>query len=65
MPFRLLILPGKRLGDLMRESMKSRATGLSVRAFNVMAPIGRRVVGKSMGKTLKAGLLKLNRITEP
>jgi len=45
--------------------MKSFAIGLRVRILNVMAPIGRRVVGKSMGNTLNAGLLELNLITEP
>jgi hypothetical protein len=32
--------------------MKSRAAGLSVRVFNVMAPIDRRIAGKSIGGTL-------------
>src|SRR5262249_52502622 len=36
------------------QSMKSWATGLSVRFFSVMMPMGRRVVGKSIGKTLSA-----------
>src|SRR5207249_3811062 len=35
------------------QSMNSWATGLSVRFFSVITPIGRRVVGKSMGKTLR------------
>src|SRR5262249_61182679 len=35
------------------QSMNSWATGLSVRFFRVMTPIGRRVVGRSMGNTLR------------
>ena len=36
--------------------MKSCATGLTERFFSVMIPIGRRVVGKSMGKILMLAL---------
>src|SRR6476661_2113276 len=56
---------GRALATSCAQSMNRRVTGLSVRAFNEMAPIGRRVVGKLMGKTLNAGLSKLKRITEP
>src|SRR3977135_2515509 len=37
--------------------MKSCATGLSVRCFNVMIATALRVVGKSMGRRLSAALL--------
>src|SRR5262245_1674838 len=35
------------------QSMNSWATGLRVRFLNVMTPIGRRVVGRSTGRTLR------------
>ena len=38
-------------------SMKSRATGLSVRPFRVMIRVGRRVADKSTGNTLSEGCL--------
>src|SRR5262249_22116602 len=41
-------------------SMKSRATGLSVRLFRVTTPLGTRVVDSSTGKTLSSGRLMEN-----
>ena len=38
-------------------SMKSFATGLSVRFFRVTIPTGTRTIGNSMGKTLSSGRL--------
>jgi hypothetical protein len=45
--------PGSALATSCAQPMNSRATGLSVRAFNEMAPIGRGVDGKFMGRPLK------------
>src|SRR5438876_9929940 len=40
------------LATARAQSMKSRATGLSVRFFRVTIPFGRRAIGSSTGKAL-------------
>src|SRR5262245_65990691 len=44
--------------------MKSFATGVNVRFFNVMTPTGQGGIGRSTGKTLSRGTLAPNRSSE-